>query len=138
MDHFSAQQLCMDCNCCHILASERHGEWKARGRQRKVEYFAQQLCITSKYLASVVRDSCGNTPREMIQRYTVNMIAQRLRTTHKTIKEISVEMDFSNESYFGKFFKKYMGCSPAQYRNKMRHDSMSHQSTAALVPNNEV
>lgn len=66
------------------------------------------------------------------RRYTVNMIAQRLRTTHKTIKEISVEMDFSNESYFGKFFKKYMGCSPAQYRNKMRHDSMSHQSTAAL------
>jgi len=94
--------------------------WASGGKNRKVDYFAQQLCITPKYLATLVRESSGKTPLEMIHRYTANMIAQRLRSTNLTVKEICSELEFPNESFFGRFVKKYLGCTPREYRNKMR------------------
>ena len=97
--------------------------WASGGKNRKVDYFAQQLCITPKYLATLVRESSGKTPLEMIHRYTANMIAQRLRSTNMTIKEICTELEFPNESFFGRFVKKYLGCTPREYRNKMRRTS---------------
>ena len=97
--------------------------WASGGKNRKVDYFAQQLCITPKYLATLVRESSGKPPLEMIHRYTANMIAQRLRSTNMTIKEICTELEFPNESFFGRFVKKYLGCTPRKYRNKMRQTS---------------
>ena len=97
--------------------------WASGGKNRTVGYFADSLCITPKYLATVVRESCGKTPLELIHRYTANMIAQRLRTTHMTNKEICVELDFPNESFFGRFVKKHLGCSPREYRDKMRRQT---------------
>ncbi len=94
--------------------------WASGGRNRKVDYFARQLCITPKYLSTVVRESSGNTPLEMIHRYTANMIAQHLRTTNLTIKEICTELEFPNESFFGRFVKRHLGCPPREYRDKMR------------------
>lgn len=94
--------------------------WASGGKNRKVDYFAQQLCITPKYLATLVRESSGKTPLEMIHRYTANMIAQRLRSTNLTVKEICSELEFPNESFFGRFVKKYLGCTPREYRDKMR------------------
>lgn len=81
------------------------------------------MCITPKYLATLVRESSGKTPLEMIHRYTANMIGQRLRSTNMTIKEICTELEFPNESFFGRFVKKYLGCTPREYRNKMRRTS---------------
>ena len=97
--------------------------WTSGGKNRKVDYFAQQLCITPKYLATLVRESSGKTPLEMIHRYTANMIAQLLRSTNLTIKEICAELEFPNESFFGRFVKKHLGCTPCEYRNKMRQTS---------------
>lgn len=94
--------------------------WTSGGKNRKVDYFAQQLCITPKYLATLVRESSGKSPLEMIHRYTANMIAQRLRSTNMTIKEICTELEFPNESFFGRFVKKHLGCTPREYRDKMR------------------
>ncbi len=94
--------------------------WASGGKNRKVDYFAQQLCITPKYLATLVRESSGKTPLEMIHRYTANMIAQRLRSTNLTVKEICTELEFPNESFFGRFVKQHLGCTPREYRNKMR------------------
>ncbi len=94
--------------------------WTSSGKNRSVAYFADQLCITPKYLATLVRESSGKTPLEMIHRYTANLIAQRLRGTNLTIKEICAEMDFPNESFFGRFVKKHLGCTPREYRDKMR------------------
>ena len=74
----------------------------------------------ARYLATVVRESSGKTPLEMIHRYTANMIAQHLRSTNLTVKEICTELEFPNESFFGRFVKKHLGCSPREYREKMR------------------
>ena len=94
--------------------------WTSGGKNRSVAYFAEQLCITPKYLATIVRESSGKTPLEMIHRYTANMIAQRLRSTNMTVKEIAAELGFSNDSFFGRFVKRHLGYSPREYRDKMR------------------
>ena len=93
--------------------------WASGGKEREVAYFADQLCITPKYLSVIVRESCGKTPMQMIHGYTSNMIAQRLRNTTLSIKEIAREMNFSNESFFGRYVKQHLGCPPGEYREKM-------------------
>ena len=98
--------------------------WASGGKNRTVSYFAEQLCITPKYLSTVVRESSGKTPLEMIHRYAVNLIAQHLRNTNMTIKEICTELEFPNESFFGRFVNKHLGCSPREYRDKMRQTAI--------------
>ena len=78
------------------------------------------LNITPKYLSVVVREVSGKTPTEWIHYYAVNVIAQRLTQTKKTIKEISVELNFPNPSFFGRFVREHLGCSPKEYREKYR------------------
>ena len=90
----------------------------SNGRIRSVKTFADMLNITPKYLSVAVREVSGKTPTDWIQYYVVNVIAQRLTQTKKTIKEIFVELNFPNPSFFGRFVREHLGCSPKEYREK--------------------
>ena len=48
------------------------------------------------------------------------MIAQHLHSTNLIVKEICTELEFPNESFFGCLVKKHLGCTPREYRDKMR------------------
>lgn len=92
------------------------------GKNRSVTEFARQLNITPKYLSVVVREVSGQTPMHWIQDYTMNVIIQRLRYTSKSIKEISNELNFPNTSFFGRFVKEHLGCTPKEYREQHRKE----------------
>ena len=94
--------------------------WASGGKIRNVSYFANQMCITPKYLSVIVRDACGKPPMQLIHSYTANMIAQRLRGTTMSIKEIAHELNFSNESFFGRYVKQHLGFPPKEYRERMK------------------
>ena len=94
--------------------------WASSGKEREVAWFANQMCITPKYLSVIVRSTCGKTPLHLIQSYTTNMIAQMLCNTDLSIKEIAREMNFSNESFFGRYVKQHLGCPPKEYRERMK------------------
>ncbi len=65
-------------------------------------------------LSWVSRADVGSLAKEMLRVCdTANMIAQRLRSTNLTVKEICTELEFPNESFFGRFVKKHLGCTPA-------------------------
>lgn len=89
-----------------------------RGRNRLVEYYANRLNITSKYLSTLVRSSLNHTPTEIIQVMTTKEIERRLRYTDDSIKQISHAMNFPNTSFFGKYFKQHSGMTPNNYRKK--------------------
>jgi len=89
-----------------------------RGRNRLVEYYANRLNITSKYLSTLVRSSLNRTPTEVIQIMTTKEIERRLRYTDDSIKQISHAMNFPNTSFFGKYFKQHSGMTPNSYRKK--------------------
>ncbi|MCR4583979.1 MAG: helix-turn-helix domain-containing protein [Prevotella sp.] len=90
------------------------------GQHRFVEYYAERLHITAKYLSTLVRNSLDRTPTDIISAVTIKEIGRRLRFNQESIKEISCAMNFPNTSFFGKYFKHHVGMTPMSYRNKYR------------------
>lgn len=87
---------------------------------RTVQYFADQLFITPKYLSSLVSDVTGQSPSIWIQQKTIEKIKKMLTTSSISCKEIAFQLDFCNSSSFGKYVKQHLGCSPQEYRRKNR------------------
>ena len=85
-------------------------------RERRVSWYAQQLCITAKYLSETVKNVSRRTPNEWIDNYVILELRVLLRNSTKNIKEISEELNFPNQSFLGKYFKEHVGMSPTQYR----------------------
>ena len=88
------------------------------GRNRLVEYYADRLNITSKYLSTLVRNTLGRTPTDVIKVVTMKEIERRLRYSTDSIKQISIALNFPNTSFFGKYFKQHSGMTPNSYRKK--------------------
>jgi AraC-like DNA-binding protein len=88
------------------------------GRIRKVDTFAGQLNITSKYLSTLLKETLKRRPSEMIQFFTLKAIKHRLRFTDMTMQEIANDLNFPNASFFGKYFKEHSGMTPLEYRKK--------------------
>lgn len=86
---------------------------------RTVEWYAQQMFITPKYLSDVVKKVSGRTARRWIANFVVLEIKNLLRTTNWSMKQISLEMHFPNQSFMGKYFKKMSGMSLSKYRNNL-------------------
>lgn len=84
--------------------------------QRKVGWYGEQLCITPKYLSETVKLVSHRTPNEWIDNYVMTEIRVQLKNSNKSIKEISQDLHFPNQSFFGKYFKEHMGLSPSEYR----------------------
>lgn len=86
--------------------------------ERTVNFYADKMCISPKHLSSVIKQMSHKTAHELIADF-VTMTAKRLlKTTTMSIQEISDELNFANQSFFGKFFKQNTGQSPSAYRRK--------------------
>ncbi len=85
-------------------------------RERRVSWYAQQLNITPKYLSTAVKRISGRTPVEWIENYVTMELRVMLKNSSKSIKEITEEMNFPNQSFLGKYFKEHVGMSPSEYR----------------------
>ena len=83
---------------------------------RSVEFYADKLCFTSKYLSTVIRQTSGKTAGEWIDEYVILEAKALLKSTNMTIQQISDELNFSSQSFFGKYFKRMVGISPKEYR----------------------
>ena len=84
--------------------------------ERRVNWYAKQLEITPKYLSEVVKEVSKRTPNDWIDHYVVLEIRVLLKNSTKSIKEITEELNFPNQSFFGKYFKEHVGVSPLAYR----------------------
>lgn len=89
-------------------------------KHQMVDYYASQLCISAKYLTIISKKNSGKTANEWIQEYKLSAITNYLRTTDWNIKEISNLMGLPNTSFFGKYVKDHLGCSPLEYRKRQR------------------
>jgi len=85
-------------------------------QERRVSWYAQQIGITPKYLSETVKNVSHHTPNEWIDNYITLELRVQLKNSTKTIKEITEELKFPNQSFLGKFFKEHVGMSPSQYR----------------------
>ncbi len=83
---------------------------------RNVQAYADQLNITPKYLTETVKEITGKTAGELIDSYVMLEAKLLLDDPLLSIAQISDELNFSDQSFFGKFFKRHMGISPKEYR----------------------
>lgn len=87
-------------------------------KRRTVEQYAAELCVSSKYLSDICKRHSGKTAKQWIQEHTVAEITYYLRYTSLSIKEISIILGFPNCSFFCKYVREHLHCSPTEYRQK--------------------
>lgn len=83
-----------------------------------VHFYADQLNVSSRYLAQVTRRISAKTPKAIIDEYIVKEIERELSTTTHTVQEIANTFGFSSQAHLTKFFKKMRGLTPSEYRKK--------------------
>ena len=83
-----------------------------------VHFYADQLNVSSRYLAQVTRRISGKTPKAIIDEYIVKEIERELFTTTHTVQEIANTFGFSSQAHLTKFFKKMKGVTPSAFRQK--------------------
>lgn len=83
---------------------------------RTLDFYAEKLFISTKYMSDIIKKTSGLTAHDWIDRYTILEAKILLRSTNKTIQEISNELNFPNHSFFSKYFKHHMGMTPKAYR----------------------
>lgn len=85
--------------------------------QREVSFYASELFITPRYLSTIVQNVSGITAKNIIDRHVILEIKALLQSTNLSIQEISNQLCFPDQSFFGRYFKKHTGISPVKYRS---------------------
>ena len=86
-------------------------------RERKIEYYADKLCVTPNHLGAVIKKTSGLTIMQWLNRHAIQKAKVLLRYSDLPIWEIAERMNFANPSFFSKFFKGEVGMTPGEYRN---------------------
>ena len=84
--------------------------------QHQIAYYANRMCLTGRYLSTVVRQASGTTAKDWIDRALVTRIKIELRHTDKSAAQIADEMHFPNPSFFAKYFHRLTGMTPLEYK----------------------
>ena len=86
-------------------------------KHRTVASYADELCISPKYLSAICKKNSDKTATEWIREHVLEDIRYYLRQTDLSIKQVSDELQFPNPSFFGKYVKEHFGMTPSQLRN---------------------
>lgn len=87
-------------------------------QERSVSFYADKLCVTSKYLSCIVKSISGKSALNWIHEAILKESIYQLCHTSLTVKQIAYLLNFPNSSFFGKFFKSHIGTSPHCFRKK--------------------
>lgn len=85
---------------------------------RNVAWYAEKLNISHAHLCTTVKQITGKTCGDIISSMVIMDAKSQLKSTQLSIQDISDALNFANMSFFGKYFKRYVGMSPLEYRNK--------------------
>ncbi len=85
--------------------------------ERFLDFYANELGISAKHLSRTVKAQTGISAVNWIERHVVLEAQVMLKSTTLNIQQISDELNFKSQSFFGKYFKKFTGVSPKDYRN---------------------
>lgn len=86
--------------------------------ERSVGFYARQLCITPKYLTTLIKRISGKSVSEWIDNYVILEAKTLLKYSNMSVQEIAYYLNFPNQSFFGSCSKRNAGMSPSQYKAK--------------------
>ncbi|MDR1130574.1 MAG: AraC family transcriptional regulator [Prevotellaceae bacterium] len=89
--------------------------------ERNVEFYAEKLFITSRYLGKITSESAhGESPKNLIDKRLILEIKVLLQRVELSIQQIADELNFPDQSYLSRYFKHHTGISPSEYRNEIK------------------
>lgn len=88
--------------------------------ERGVPFYADKLCISTRYLAAIVRNTTHEPVKSHIDRAVVLEIKSLLQSTDLSVQEIAYRLHFPDQSYLGRYFKKHTGQSPSAFRKSLK------------------
>lgn len=88
-------------------------------RERSISFYADRLCMTPNHLGFVIKRTSGLTVIQWVNRHIIQQAKVQLRYSDLPVWEIAETLNFSNPSFFAKFFKKETGATPVEYRKLM-------------------
>ena len=86
-------------------------------KEHSVQYYADKICLTPKYLSSVIHETSGKHASDWIHDYLVLEAKALLKSTGMNLKTVSDTLNFCTPSHFGRFFKRYAGLTPSEYKH---------------------
>lgn len=124
------------CNCCQYMTSyleKRQASPSTRKdrifnhfmqllkehyvSERNIGFYADKLCLSPKYLSQMVLAASGRHVKDWVQDYVILEAKALLRSQQYTVQQVSDMLNFPNQSFFGVYFKRAVGCSPLAYQN---------------------
>jgi AraC-type DNA-binding domain-containing proteins len=87
-------------------------------KQRLLGFYANKLCLTPKHLSKVVKKTSNKSANDWINDHVVLEAKALLKSTNLTVQQICDKLNFDDQSFFGKYFKRHTGMSPKEYREK--------------------
>lgn len=84
-------------------------------KERSITFYADVLCISPKYLSQVIKNVTGRLAGEWITDYVILEAKALLKSNKYTVQEVCDMLNFANQSFFGKYFKRKTGISPKAY-----------------------
>lgn len=86
-------------------------------KERDVSFYARMQHITPRYFSAIIKEKTGDSALQWIVRMVITEAKELLEESDLSIKEIADQLNFPTQSFFGKYFKQYVGVSPKEYRN---------------------
>lgn len=90
-----------------------HSHYK---KEHTATFYADRLCVTDKHLMRTVKARTGRTFHFWLSDFLMREAKFQLRSTDKSVTQIAEELNFPNSSFFARFFRKYIGITPLQFR----------------------
>ena len=84
--------------------------------ERSVEFYASKMGITPKYLSLILKKKSGRNASKLIDEAVVYEAKRLLKYSGMSINEIALKLNFTSQSFFGKYFKQRVGVSPSRYK----------------------
>lgn len=85
--------------------------------RRDLSFYADRCCVTSKYLGKIVHDISGRRPADIIRDHVILDAKAMLRSGRYSVRDIADELHFSTPSFFCRYFRDAVGCSPLHFKN---------------------
>ncbi|MDR0811981.1 MAG: helix-turn-helix domain-containing protein [Paludibacter sp.] len=86
--------------------------------ERQIAFYGEKMNLTPKYLSKLIKTATGKSANDWIDEYVMLEAKALLKSSKLSIQQISDELNFTDQSFFGKYFKRVEGISPKEYRGK--------------------
>ena len=83
-----------------------------------VKYFADKACLSPNYFGDLIKKETGKTAQEYIQCRIIELAKERILEGVQTVSQVAYELGFQYPQHFSRLFKKHVGCTPNEYKQR--------------------